>query len=97
MSRKDFEDTRVKKRCLDWGTITFNDKHHITVKTPEVIVIFHRYGASKGNYGASWRRFRGRLVRAPLCDIYAVHKYAYKYDVSYYVKEFRAIPRGAHD
>ena len=96
MSRKDFEDVRTKKRCLDWGTITFNDKHHIIVNTPEITVVFHRYGAPKGNYEASWRRFRERLVRAPLCDIYAVHKYACKYDVAYYVKEFRAKPRRAH-
>ena len=84
---------KAKERKLAWGRIVFNDKYHITVESPPYIIIFHRYGAPRGNYGTSWRLFRQEIRRRRLESIYDVYRYAEKYDVTHYVKRVRVAQR----
>lgn len=77
--------TRTRK--LPWGEIIFNDKYHITVKTSQYTIIFHRYGAPSGDYYNDWRVFRQQLIDRDLPSIYAVYRYANAHEITSFVKE----------
>ena len=86
MSR--FEVGNLKERKLAWGKIMFTNKYYVTVETPTLTILFHRYGAPKGHY-KSWSYFRQALMVRKLNDIYDVYKYANKFDIIHFVKETR--------
>ena len=84
MSR--FEVGSIKERKLAWGKIIFSNKYHITVQTPTMTIIFHRYGAPRGQYYL-WSNFKQALSSRKLEDIYDIYKYANRFDIIHYVKE----------
>lgn len=76
----------ISERTFKWGKVIFNDTYHITVETPTITAIFHRYGAPKGHYTESWSRFRQELMRRDLESIYEVYRYANRFEVTSFVK-----------
>ena len=91
MGRFNVETITIRK--FSWGKITFDDKYHVTVETPTITAIFHRYGAPRGHYTGSWSRFRQELMRRDLEDIYEVYKYANRFEITHYVKGVRLAQR----
>lgn len=81
-----FKSGQITERKLEWGSITFNDKYHITVKTSFYTAIFHRYGAPQGYYSKYWKLFRQELLRRKLNSVYDVYRYANKFEVTSYIK-----------
>lgn len=87
-----FEVGNTRERELPWGKIMFTNKYYITVETPTLTILFHRYGAPKGHYRL-WSYFRQALMSRELEDIYDVYKYANKFDVLHFVKETRLVEK----
>lgn len=81
----------IEKRSLKWGYITFGHKQRILVDTPEMTIVFHRYGAPRGHYVNSWIKFHQALKSRKLESIYDVYKYADRYDISHFVKSYHLI------
>ena len=88
-----FEGNCVSSRKLEWGEIIFSDKYHITVVTPTITAVFHRYGAPIGNYSSSWKRFRQELLRRDLKTLYDVYKYANRFEITHFVYGARLAPK----
>ena len=88
-----FKVGNISERTFTWGKVIFNDIYHITVETPSITAIFHRYGAPKGHYTESWSRFRQELMRRDLEDIYEIYKYANRFDITHFVKGARLAQR----
>lgn len=89
-----FKAGTINERKFTWGKVIFSDIYHITVETPSVTAIFHRYGAPKGHYTESWSRFRKELMRRDLEDIYEIYRYANRFDITHFVKEARLFSGG---
>ena len=88
-----FKSGQITERKLEWGSIIFNDKYHITVKTSFCTAVFHRYGAPQGYYTKYWKLFRQELLRRKLNSVYDVYRYANKFEVTSYVKHTGVVSR----
>lgn len=88
-----FKVGNITERKFAWGKVVFNDIYHITVETPSLIAIFHRYGAPKGHYGESWSRFRQEMMRRDLENLYEVYRYANRFEITHFVKGVDLVQR----
>lgn len=70
-------------REFPWGTIAFLDSHRIEMRYSLYVVQFHRFGAPKGDYGASWSPFRRRLWKYATLTPEKVFKLANQFEVQH--------------
>ncbi len=80
---------KIRHKEFPWGRIEFSSKQHITVITPELVVVFHEFEAPRGSYDRSWRLFIQEVRRRNLKSIYDIYKYSERYEVSNFIKSTR--------
>ena len=73
-------------REFSWGKIVFSSKRHIVVETPIYKIVFHNFGAPRGDYSKSWGLFRRELRRKNFESLNDVFKYANHFEVLHYTK-----------